>query len=62
MENTFKYYVAPEGKIFDRKYSENEDFHLYAKELYIGDNDSIDNYILIDDPSFEGSDVKERTE
>ena len=61
MENTFKYYVAPEGKIFDRKYSENEDFHLYAKELNIGDNDSIDNYILIDDPYFEGSDVKERT-
>ena len=45
MENTFKYYVAPEGKIFDRKYSENEDFHLYAKELYIGDTDSIDNKI-----------------
>ena len=61
MENTFKYYVAPEGKVFVFFYSENEDFHLYTKELYIGDNDSIDNYILIDDPSFEGSDVKERT-
>ena len=61
MENTFKYYVAPEGKVFDWKYSEDEDFHLCAKELYIGSNDSIDNYILIDDLSFEGSDVKERT-
>ena len=50
-------YDADEGKVFDWKeprYSENENGekiqdHLYAKTLFIGGNDSIDNYIEVED-------------
>lgn len=46
-------YDADEGKVFDWKeprYIEDEDGnqiqeHLYVKTLFIGANDSIDNYI-----------------
>ena len=48
-------YDADEGKVFDwvkERYIEDEEGnqiqeHLYAKTLFIGDNDSIDNYIEI---------------
>lgn len=51
-------YDADEGKVFDwavARYSEDEDGkktqqHLYAKTLFIGVGDSIDNYIEIDAP------------
>lgn len=50
-------YDADEGKVFDWKeprYSENENGkqiqdHLYAKTLFIGGNDSINNYIEVED-------------
>lgn len=48
-------YDADEGKVFDWKeprFTENEkgeqvQEHLYAKTLFIGGNDSIDNYIEV---------------
>ncbi len=56
-------YEADEGKVFDwatprtvairdtkgNKISEKEE-HLYAKILFIGNNDSIENYIEVDEP------------
>lgn len=50
-------YDADEGKVFDWKeprFSENENGeqiqeHLYAKTLFIGGNDTIDNYIEVED-------------
>ncbi len=49
-------YDADEGKVFDWKeprYVENEEGeqiqeHLYATTLFIGGNDSIDNYIEVE--------------
>lgn len=54
-------YDADEGKVFDwavARFSEDEDGnktqqHLYAKTLFIGVGDSIDNYIEIDAPAEE---------
>lgn len=51
-------YDADEGMVFDwaePHYYEDENGnqiqeHLYAKTLFIGGNDSIDNYIEIDAP------------
>ena len=54
-------YDADEGKVFDwaepRFETVVEDerevevqAHLYAKTLFIGGNDSIDNYIEVDEP------------
>lgn len=50
-------YDADEGKVFDwaePRYTENENGekvqeHLYAKTLFIGGNDKIENYIEIDE-------------
>lgn len=60
-------YDADEGKVFDwaeARYtdvpndlahpeygSHKEQEHLYAKTLFIGGNDSIDNYIEVDEPN-----------
>lgn len=56
-------YDADEGKVFDWKEArfheeldENGEViqvqdHLYAKTLFIGVNDSIDNYVEVDAPS-----------
>lgn len=54
-------YDADEGKVFDWKephFIEDEEGnqvqeHLYAKTLFIGGNDSIDNYIEVDAPVIE---------
>lgn len=51
-------YDADEGKVFDwaePRYIEDADGneiqeHLYAKTLFIGANDNIDNYIEIEAP------------
>ena len=51
-------YEADEGKVFDwkePKFITEEDGiqvqqHLYAKTLFIGHTDSIDNYIEIEEP------------
>lgn len=50
-------YDADEGKVFDwaePRYIEDEDGnkyqeHLYVKTLFIGANDSIDNYIEVEE-------------
>ena len=50
-------YEADENKVFDYavpRYQENEDGeqiqeHLYAKELFIGHADSIENYIEVEE-------------
>lgn len=50
-------YDADEGFVFDWKeprYAENEtgeqiQEHLYAKTLFIGGNDSIDNYVEVEE-------------
>ena len=48
-------YTADEGKVFDWKEArfveqdgEEVQEHLYAKTLFIGGNDSIDNYIEVE--------------
>ena len=55
---TVKRYDADPGHVFDWKephYIEDEDGnqvreYLYAKTLFIGDTDSIDNYVEIEEP------------
>lgn len=59
------HYSADEGKVFDWKEPRYEEIfadgesqgeiqvHLYAKELWIGHTDSIDNYIEVDAPKGE---------
>lgn len=55
-------YDADEGKVFDwaeARFIEDENGnqiqeHLYAKTLFIGGNDSIDNYIEVNAPVEEG--------
>ena len=55
-------YDADEGKVFDWKeprFVENEEGiqiqeHLYVKTLFIGANDTIDNYIEVMAPVEEG--------
>ena len=52
-------YDADDGKVFDYKdhrYVENENGeneleHLFVKTLFIGSNDSIENYIEVDEPN-----------
>ena len=54
-------YDADEGKVFDwaePRFNEDAEGneiqeHLYAKTLFIGGNDSIDNYIEVDAPEGE---------
>ena len=56
-------YDADEGKVFDWKeprFIEDEEGnkiqeHLYAKTLFIGGNDSIENYIEVDAPKEEAN-------
>lgn len=55
-------YDADEGMVFDWKEprfvqdenGEEIQEHLYAKTLFIGGNDSIDNYIEVNTPEVEG--------
>ena len=52
-------YDADEGKVFDWKeprFVEDENGnqvqeHLYVKTLFIGGNDTIDNYVEVDEPT-----------
>lgn len=50
-------YDADEGKVFDwaepRFLDEEVQEHLYVKTLFIGANDSIENYIEVDEPIVE---------
>ena len=55
-------YDADEGKVFDwanlaehqmeDEHGELIQEHLYAKTLFIGSNDSIDNYVEVDECQF----------
>ena len=55
-------YDADEGKVFDWKEprfievkeGEKVQEHLYVKTLFIGSNDSIENYIEVEAPVTEG--------
>lgn len=54
-------YDADDFKVFDWKEprfvevdGEQVQEHLYAKTLFIGGNDTIDNYIEVDEPIEEG--------
>lgn len=45
-------HIANDGFLFDWKeprYNEEGQEHLYVSVLYLGDNDSIDNYIEVDE-------------
>lgn len=52
-------YDADDGKVFDwkepRYYTDEQEKqqqeHLYVKTLFIGANDSIDNYIEVNEPT-----------
>lgn len=47
---------ADEGKCFDwaePHFNEGEEEHLYSKVIFLGINDSADNYIEIDEPEEE---------
>lgn len=54
-------YEADNGKVFDwvePRYIEDEEGnkireHLYSRTLFIGENDSIDNYVEIDKSTIE---------
>jgi hypothetical protein len=60
-------YDADEGMVFDWKesrYIEDEDGnqvqeHLYAKTLFIGGNDNIDNYVEVPAPEQPSEDLTE---
>jgi len=62
-----KKYDADEGKVFDYAEAQFDDVldedgnvigqeqrHMYTKKLFIGANDSIDNYIEVDEATSEG--------
>jgi hypothetical protein len=69
---TLTRYDADEGKVFDWAKLElhinvdpegNEiQEHLYVKTLFIGGNDTIDNYVEVDAPVVEVEEVEEETE
>lgn len=45
-------YIADDGFLFDWKeprFNEEGQEHLYVSVLYLGDNDSIDNYIQVEE-------------
>lgn len=45
-------YISNDGFLFDWKeprYNEEGQEHLYVSVLYLGDNDSIDNYIQVEE-------------
>jgi hypothetical protein len=66
---TLTRYDADEGKVFDwaklelHQYEdENGEMiqeHLYAKTIFVGGNDSIDNYVEVDAPVEEVEEVEE---
>ena len=43
-------YKAPEGYVYDYKVLPEDGEHLYANQLFLTKFDSIDNYILVEDP------------
>ena len=43
-------YVAPDGYVYDYAKPREDGEHLYVKYLYLTKFDSINNYILVEDP------------
>ena len=43
-------YEAPDGYVYDFAVLPESEEHLYVKYLYLTKFDSIDNYILVEDP------------
>lgn len=43
-------YTAPDGFVYDYAVPREDGEHLYVKYLYLTKFDSIDNYILVEDP------------
>ena len=56
MDNVFK---APQGKVYKAKTDTEGN---YATELWLGINDNIDNYELIDKPLVEDNPTEEASE
>lgn len=50
INNKIKSYVAPDGYVYDYAVPKEDGRHLYAKYLYLSRFDSIDNYVLVEDP------------
>lgn len=48
--NEMKEYIAPDGYVYDYKNVEEQGGHLYVKYIYLTKKDSIDNYMLVEDP------------
>ena len=43
-------YEAPNGYVYDYAVPREDGQHLYVKYLYLTRFDSIDNYVLVEDP------------
>ena len=43
-------YTAPDGYVYDYATPREDGEHLYVKYLYLTKYDSINNYILVEDP------------
>ena len=43
-------YTAPDGFVYDYAVPREDGEHLYVKYLYLTKFDSIDNYVLVEDP------------
>ena len=50
LNNRMTAYVAPDGYVYDYATPREDGQHLYAKYLYLSKFDSIDNYVLVEDP------------
>lgn len=43
-------YIAPDGYVYDYANPREDGEHLYVKYLFLTQSDSIDNYILVENP------------
>ena len=50
LNNRMTAYTAPDGFVYDYATPREDGKHLYVKYLYLTKFDSIDNYILVEDP------------
>ena len=50
LNNRMTAYTAPDGYVYDYATPREDGEHLYVKYLYLSIYDSIDNYILVEDP------------
>lgn len=50
LNNRMTSYEAPDGYVYDYAVPREDGEHLYVKYLYLTRFDSIDNYVLVEDP------------